>query len=198
LPDYSEQEILTAFEKAGRAALRVSQEVAAWSAQRQRNEERIRRRRDYEQQVRNGRYPAQETKLPLLPYQREGMLHLAFTERAMLADEMGLGKTAQAVAATALLHRLGHVQRVLVVAPASRKAEWEEQIRLFSDLSFLPVFGDRSARKAAYERPAFFTLTNYEQIVRDAALINAVLKPDCVILDEAQRIKNWDTQTAQP
>ena len=197
LPDYSEQEILTAFEKAGRAALRVSQEVAAWSAQRQRNEERIRRRRDYEQQVRNGRYPAQETKLPLLPYQREGMLHLAFTERAMLADEMGLGKTAQAVAATALLHRLGHVQRVLVVAPASLKAEWEEQIRLFSDLSFLPVFGDRSARKAAYERPAFFTLTNYEQIVRDAALINAVLKPDCVILDEAQRIKNWDTQTAQ-
>ncbi|HRR33055.1 MAG TPA: DEAD/DEAH box helicase [Kiritimatiellia bacterium] len=197
LPEYSEQEILTAFEKDGRNVLRVSQEVAAWIAQRQRNEERIRRRRDYEQQVRSGRYPAQETKLPLLPYQREGMLHLAFTERAMLADEMGLGKTAQAVAAAALLHRLGHVQRVLVVAPASLKTEWEEQIRLFTDLSFLPVFGDRSARKAAYERPAFFTLTNYEQIVRDAALINAVLKPDCVILDEAQRIKNWDTQTAQ-
>ncbi len=197
LTESNEQEILAAFEKTDRSALRISQEVAAWSDQRQRNEERIRRRRDYEQQVRNGRYPAQETKLPLLPYQREGMLHLAFTERAMLADEMGLGKTAQAVAAAALLHRLGHVQRVLVVAPASLKTEWEEQIRLFTDLTYLPVFGDRSARKAAYDQPAFFTLTNYEQVVRDAALINAALKPDCVVLDEAQRMKNWDTQTAQ-
>ncbi len=197
LPEYSEQEILAAFEKADRPALRVSQEVAAWSAQRQRNDERVRRRRDYEQQVRSGRYPAQETKLPLLPYQREGMLHLAFAERAMLADEMGLGKTAQAVAAASLLHRMGHVRRVLVIAPASLKAEWEEQIRTFTDLTYLPVFGDRAARKAAYEQPAFFTLTNYEQVVRDTALINAVLKPDCVILDEAQRIKNWDTQTAQ-
>lgn len=197
LPEYGEQEILDAFQRNGRSALRISQEVAAWRAQRQRNEERIRRRRDYEQQVRSGRYPTQETKLPLLPYQREGMLHLAFTERALLADEMGLGKTAQAVAAAALLHRLGHVQRVLVVAPASVKTEWEEQIRLFSDLSYLPVFGDRSARKEAYEQPAFFMLTNYEQVVRDIELINTVLKPDCVILDEAQRVKNWNTKTAQ-
>ena len=197
LPEYGEQEVLDVFQRNGRSALRISQEVAAWRAQRQRNEERIRRRRDYEQQVRSGRYPTQETKLPLLPYQREGMLHLAFTERALLADEMGLGKTAQAVAAAALLHRLGHVQRVLVVAPASVKTEWEEQIRLFSDLSYLPVFGDRSARKEAYEQPAFFMLTNYEQVVRDIELINTVLKPDCVILDEAQRVKNWNTKTAQ-
>ena len=51
-----------------------------------RSEDRIRLRRAYEQNVRSGLYPAQETKLPLLPYQREGMLHLAFTERALLAD----------------------------------------------------------------------------------------------------------------
>ena len=42
---------------------------------------------------------------PLLPYQREGMLHLAFGERALLADEMGLGKTIQAIAACELLAR---------------------------------------------------------------------------------------------
>jgi superfamily II DNA or RNA helicase len=197
LPEHAQEEVLAAFEKADRPALRVSQEVAAWTARQARNEERVRLRRDYEQNVRSGRYPAQETKLPLLPYQREGMLHLAFTERALLTDEMGLGKTAQAVAAASLLHRLGKVDRVLVVAPASLKAEWEEQIRLFTDLSYQPVFGERSARKAAYEQPAFFTITNYEQILRDVALVNAALKPDCVIFDEAQRIKNWDTQTAQ-
>ncbi len=197
LPEFSKEEILAAFNKANRPAVRVSQEVATWIGQQERNEERFRLRRAYEQSVRSGSYPAQETKLPLLPYQREGMLHLAFTERALLADEMGLGKTAQAIAAAALLHRLGKISRVLVVAPASLKTEWEEQIRLFTDLPYQLVFGERSARKDAYEQPTFFTLTNYEQILRDVALVNSVLKPDCVILDEAQRIKNWDTQTAQ-
>lgn len=197
LPEFSKEEIRAAFDKASRPAIRVSQEVAAWIGQQARTEERIRLRRAYEQSVRSGQYPAHETKLPLLPYQREGMLHLAFTERALLADEMGLGKTAQAIAAAALLHRLGKVTRVLVVVPASLKTEWEEQIRLFTDLTYQLVFGERSARKTAYAQPPFFTLTNYEQVLRDVALINTVLKPDCVILDEAQRIKNWDTQTAQ-
>lgn len=195
--EFGTAEILAAFERAGRPALRVSQEVAAWLRRQERNEERIRLRRDYEQSVRSGAYPANETKMPLLPYQREGMLHLAFTERALLADEMGLGKTVQAIAAAALLRRLGKVERVLVVTPASLKGEWEEQVATFTDLPFRLVFGERAARKAAYESPAFFTLVNYEQVLRDAALINAVLKPDCVIIDEAQRIKNWDTQTAQ-
>jgi superfamily II DNA or RNA helicase len=81
--------------------------------------------------VQSGDWPAQETAVPLFPYQREGMLHLAFTERALLADEMGLGKTIQAIAACALLHRLGKARRVLVVTPASLKTEWEEQICRF-------------------------------------------------------------------
>ena len=197
LPEFSRGDVLAAFNKSSRPMARVSQEVAAWLGQQVRNEERIRLRRAYEQSVRSGLYPAHETKLPLLPYQREGMLHLAFTERALLADEMGLGKTAQAIAAAALLHRLGKVNRVLVVAPASLKTEWEEQIRLFTELPYQIVFGERGARKTAYEHAPFFTLTNYEQILRDGALINTALEPDCVILDEAQRIKNWDTQTAQ-
>ena len=70
---------------------------------------------------------------PLLPYQRDGMLHLAFGERALLADEMGLGKTIQAIAACELLARRKGIERVLVVCPASLKAEWEEQIARFAD-----------------------------------------------------------------
>ncbi len=197
LPEFSKDAVLAAFANAGRSVLRVSQDVAPWIERQARGEERIRLRRAYEQQVRSGHYPTHETKVPLLPYQREGMLHLAFTERALLADEMGLGKTAQAIAAAALLLRLGQVKRVLVVAPASLKTEWEEQIRLFTDLPYRRVSGDRQARKATYGHAAFFTLANYEQILRDGILVNTVLKPDCVILDEAQRIKNWNTQTAQ-
>ena len=101
------------------SGLRISQEVAPWIESCQRAEERKQLRRAYEMRVQSGEWPPQETKVPLFPYQRDGMLHLAFTERALLADEMGLGKTIQAIAACALLHRLGQAQRVLVVTPAS-------------------------------------------------------------------------------
>ena len=65
LAEHTQEDILTAFGKAGRPALRVSQDVAAWIAQQERNRERVRLRRDYEQAVRSGRHPAQETKLQI-------------------------------------------------------------------------------------------------------------------------------------
>lgn len=179
------------------AALRVSQEVAPWIENRRRVAERRQLRREYELKVQAGEWPAQETRVPLFPYQREGMLHLAFGERALLADEMGLGKTIQAIGACALLHRLGKAQRVLVVTPASLKTEWEDQIGRFTDLSLRLVFGPRPARLRAYAEPPFFTIVNYEQMVPDALDVNERLRPDVVILDEAQRIKNWGTKTAQ-
>ncbi len=135
-------------------------------------------------------------KRPLLPYQVEGVLHLAFEERALLADDMGLGKTVQAIAACALLRELRGIERVLVVSPASLKAEWEEQIAAFSDFPATVVFGGPAARRAAYGRRTFFTLCNYEQIVVDRNDILETFRPDVVILDEAQRIKNWQTKTA--
>ena len=136
-------------------------------------------------------------KLPLLPYQREGAAHLAFHERALLADEMGLGKTVQAIAACEILAREKGVGRVLVVSPTSVKAEWEEQIARFTDRAARFVAGLYPERLKFYQTPAFFTLVNYEQVVRDADDINRLLKPDVVILDEAQRIKNWHTKTAR-
>ena len=59
------------------------------------------------------------------------------------------------------------------------------------------MFGSRAQRLAAYRAPAFFTIVNYEQVLIDADDINAILKPDIVVLDEAQRIKNWHTKTAR-
>ena len=180
-------------------SIRISQEVPPWIEARTCEQDRILSRREYTAGVANGTHPEQVTHSPLLPYQREGMLHLAFNERALLADEMGLGKTIQAIAACALLHHLGKAQRVLVVTPASLKTEWEEQIRRFSDLSLRLVFGGRALRARIYAEPdpPFFTISNYEQILADSLDINARLRPDIVILDEAQRIKNWSTKTAQ-
>jgi superfamily II DNA or RNA helicase len=177
--------------------LRLSQEIAPWLEERQRRAERKELRREYELKVQSGEWPAHETRVPLFPYQREGMLHLAFTERALLADEMGLGKTIQAIAACALLKRLGRAVRVLVVTPASLKGEWEEQIRQFTDLPTRLVYGGLAARREAYEAGTFFTVVNYEQMIRDALEVNTRFRPDVVVLDEAQRIKNWNTKTTQ-
>ena len=179
--------------------VRISQEVRPWLTALQRSRERIESRRDYENGIIEGRYPEHVTLSPLFPYQREGMLHLAFKERALLADEMGLGKTIQGIAACALLHHLGKASRVLVVAPASLKTEWEEQIKKFTTLSQQLVFGGQSARTAIYSdpNPPFFTICNYEQILRDSLNVNTYLKPDIIVLDEAQRIKNWSSKTAQ-
>ena len=178
--------------------LRVSQTVAGWLECRRRESEGINLRRSYEQNVQSGVWPAQETLLPLFPYQREGMLHLACAERALLADEMGLGKTVQAVAAGALLRRLGRVERVLIVTATSLQAEWEEQIRRFTRLPFQTLDGSRTQRLAGYDRATapFFTVATYDAMLTDALEVNERLRPDVVILDEAQRIKNWNTKTA--
>jgi ERCC4-related helicase len=195
----SPEELLEELKASRSRSIRISEEVAPWIEMRRREQDRIISRREYIAGVANGVQPEQITHSPLLPYQREGMLHLAFNERALLADEMGLGKTIQAIAACALLHHLGKAQRVLIVTPASLKTEWEEQIRRFSDLSLRLVFGGRAQRARLYAEPdpPFFTITNYEQILADSLDINARLCPDIVVLDEAQRIKNWSTKTAQ-
>jgi SNF2 family DNA or RNA helicase len=103
----------------------------------------------------------------------------------------------QAIAACELLARRKDIARVLVVCPASLKAEWEEQIARFTDRPTRPVFGPRPARLAAYRDPAFFTIVNYEQVLNDAQDMNDILRPDVIVLDEAQRIKNWQTKTAR-
>jgi superfamily II DNA/RNA helicase len=180
------------------ASVRVSRQVHEWHLRKKHEDERILLHREYEQKVHSGEFPQHETLLPLYPYQREGMIHLAFKERAMVADEMGLGKTIQGIAAAALLHRLGKAKRCLIVAPASLKAEWEEQIQKFTTLPCEVVYGTRSQRIHIYENPAaFFTIVNYEQVRSDSLDINAALQPDIVILDEAQRIKNWASLTAR-
>jgi hypothetical protein len=180
-----------------RATLRVSRYFTPWLDRLRRERQRVEARAAFEAELEAGRETLDIVKHPLLPYQREGVLHLAFGERALLADEMGLGKTIQGIAACVLLAKLKQVERVLVVCPASLKAEWEEQIARFCDRSTRLVFGSRTQRQVAYRDPAFFTIVNYEQVLGDAEEINSTLKPDVIVLDEAQRIKNWQTKTAR-
>ncbi len=178
------------------AQVRVSQHIDGFFERQQRLAQREIYEATFLKDVEVGKRSLDLMKFPLFPYQQQGMMHLAFGERALLADEMGLGKTVQAIAAAELLRRNKNIQRVLVVATASLKAEWEEQISKFTDLPVRIIQGTRKDRLKQYQEPSFFYLTNYEQVVMDQAEIQRLLLPDLVILDEAQRIKNWQTKTA--
>lgn len=180
----------------GRDRLRISSQIARWQERLRRSRKREAERRHFMVDVAAGKRDLDVVRHPLYDYQREGMLHLAFGERAILADEMGLGKTVQAVAACELLRRLRGIERVLVVSPVSLKTEWAEQIERFTDRSAQIIQGRRPARLRQYRQPAFFNLANYEQVLADRETLQRQLMPDCIILDEAQRIKNWQTKTA--
>ncbi len=176
--------------------VRVSRLLERWRDRQLARERPAKRREAFLEAVDAGERTFEVLNFPLFPYQREGMMHLAFKERALLADEMGLGKTCQALAACELLRRIEGIERALVVCPASLKSEWAEQIEAATRLPYRAVFGPRAARLDAYRNPEFFTIANYEQVLIDGAALQDLLRPDVVILDEAQRIKNWRTKTA--
>lgn len=134
--------------------------------------------------------------VPLYDYQLCGALFLACRGRSILGDDMGLGKTIMTLAAVEFLARERGISRVLVVAPASVKYQWEGEIKKFTSRAVQVIDGSPDARKDQYAEPTFYRLVNYEQVVRDRPAINA-WRPDVVVLDEAQRIKNWASKTSK-
>ena len=180
-----------------RGRIRVSEGIGPWTDLMRKRKDRGEARAAFMEDVRRGKRDFNPVRWPLYPYQQEGMLHLAFGERAMLADEMGLGKTVQAIAACELLRQIRGIGRVLIVCPASLKAEWEDQIRHFSGRPSKLIYGPRAERLRTYREDHFYSIANYEQVRGDVEDINRYLAPDVVILDEAQRIKNWPTKTAK-
>lgn len=136
--------------------------------------------------------------LPLFPYQEEGVLFAYQNGRAVIGDEMGLGKTAQAVALAELMRREHHIEKVLILAPTSLKYQWKTEIEKFTGREEAAVVeGNALARKAQYQKNGwFYQIAGYHTALYDWAEMNAA-DFDLIILDEAQRIKNWRTKIAQ-
>lgn len=135
-------------------------------------------------------------KVPLYPYQAEGALFAVRAGRALIGDEMGLGKTIQAIAAAEILARHFGVAKVLVICPTSLKYQWQSEIARFSGRESRVMGGGRVQRQKDYGRDDFCKITNYEKLQPDLDLI-AAWAPDLVIVDEAQRVKNWNTIAAR-
>ena len=139
---------------------------------------------------------AQLLKAPLYPYQAAGALFAVRAGRALIGDEMGLGKTIQAIAAAEILARHFGVSRVLVVCPTSLKYQWQSEITRFSGREARVMTGGRAQRQKDFSVDDFCKITNYEKLKPDLDLI-AAWAPELVIVDEAQRIKNWNTIAAR-
>src|SRR5580704_6924170 len=145
----------------------------------------------------------QELVMPFEPfaYQYEGIAWLFSQNAALLADEMGLGKTMQAITAIRLLMRSGQARRVLLICPKPLIPNWQREFKLWAEeLPVILLEGDASRRKMLWTMPGINVLiANYELMSRDLEeLVDADFpRLDLLVLDEAQRIKNRESRTAQ-
>ena len=125
----------------------------------------------------------------LRPYQRHGVRWLAFLRSAglgaVLADDMGLGKTLQALCAVR--------GRTLIVCPRSVVFNWVDEAKRFRPGLRVAVYHGPTRE---LEPEADLTITTYALLRLDAELL-ATISWDTIVLDEAQSIKNPDSQVAR-
>ncbi|QDT66562.1 DEAD/DEAH box helicase [Calycomorphotria hydatis] len=135
------------------------------------------------------------------PYQYEGIAWLFSQSAALLADEMGLGKTMQTITAMRLLIRSNQARRILLVCPKPLIPNWQREFSTWApELPITLVEGDTARRKLIWTLPSpGILLVNYELMVRDLLEMPEEERPsfDLFVLDEAQRVKNRDSRTAQ-
>ena len=139
-------------------------------------------------------------------YQKTGYKWLKELDKyefgGILADDMGLGKTVQLLSVV-----LDYVQKEknpkpsIVVCPSSLTLNWQNEIRKFTpDLNSLVICGSLQERKRRIENIENYNIvvTSYDLLKRDIDLYkekNYEFK--FIIADEAQYIKNNNTQNAR-
>ena len=138
----------------------------------------------------------------LRPYQAQGLLWLqrlrASGVGGVLADDMGLGKTLQTIAHLCAEHTRGPAQRPsLVIAPTSLVGNWRRELERFAPgLRVVSLHGPERARRRAELATAAVAITSYPVLLRDEAVLCAE-HWHCVVLDEAQAIKNPRSRASQ-
>ncbi len=129
-------------------------------------------------------------------YQEEGIRFAAKAGRAIIADEMGLGKTIQAIGTAQLLRRFGLVETVLILCPTTLKYQWKREIERFTNERVHVIEGDHLSRRNQYRGEEPYRIISYHAATNDIKVLGQ-LETDMLIIDEVQRLKNWDTRIAR-
>lgn len=131
----------------------------------------------------------------LRPYQKNGYTWLNYMDKlgfgACLADDMGLGKTVQVLAYLEKLRKSKGRRHCLLVVPASLLGNWQNETEKFAPSLEYQILHGKTSEKLGEEykeSDVFLTITTYGMVSRIQALKDTVW--DCIILDEAQAIKN--------
>lgn len=144
--------------------------------------------------MRKARVPA-TVHADLRPYQKNGFTWLNYMNElgfgACLADDMGLGKTLQVLTFLEKLRKENGRKRVLLIVPASLLGNWKREAEKFvPDMPVHILHGGGAAVLAEELKSTepFLFITTYGMTVRVKEFAEQTW--DCLILDEAQAIKN--------
>lgn len=132
----------------------------------------------------------------LYPYQIDGIRFAFGAGRALIADEMGLGKTVQAIGTAELLKARRMATSALILCPTSLKYQWKREIERFTDSDVTVIEGLHTRRRELYLTPTFYKIVSYHTLANDIKVLGS-LRSDILIMDEVQRLKNWNTQISQ-
>jgi superfamily II DNA or RNA helicase len=143
-----------------------------------------------------------ELQATLRPYQEHGLAWLQRLREqsagAVLADDMGLGKTLQTIAHLCLEVQSGRAQAPsLIVAPTSLVGNWRRELSKFAPHLEVVVFFGRGRSAVQEDVPyADVVITSYSVLLRDDDFLLSQ-QFHCVVLDEAQAIKNPRSRASQ-
>ena len=129
----------------------------------------------------------------LYPYQKEGIRFAFEKGKSIIADEMGLGKTIQAIGTAELMRKEKLIQSTLIVCPTSLKYQWKREIERFTGQQVHVIEGLHHKRINQYQLDVPYKIISYNSACNDIKILGK-LETDLLIMDEVQRLKNWNTQ----
>lgn len=137
--------------------------------------------------------------ISLYNYQKLGVQFGCIAEGGfLLGDEMGLGKSVTSIGISLWRRKTHGAKKCLVIAPASLKYNWKEELEFWTNETFTIIDGPPDKRDELWSQDNFFTVVNPELVIKDfddAPILQSEF--DIIIVDEVHMLKNWKSKRSK-